>query len=223
MPLRRKNGELMFPVFLFGGLCYCNIMLIPIFIIIVLIFSAIVHEYMHGWMANELGDPTAKNAGRLTLNPLAHLDLWGSIILPALLYFTTGFIFGYAKPVPYNPYNLRNPKWDPVKVALAGPLSNLVLAIFFGLFIRFVPIADQTMISLLGAIVEVNLILFVFNILPIPQLDGSRVIFPFLPKGVQEFYSRAENFGVYIALIFVLIGFPLVYWIEQWLFKLIVG
>jgi Zn-dependent protease len=198
-------------------------MIIPIFIIIVLIFSAIVHEYMHGWTANELGDPTAKNAGRLTLNPLAHLDLWGSVVLPVFLYYTTGFIFGYAKPVPYNPFNLRDPKYDPVKVALAGPLSNLALAIFFGLFVRFVPLENQFLAQLLGVIVEINLILFVFNILPIPQLDGSRVIFPFLPRPIQEFYARTEAFGTIIALMFVIVAFPVILIIEQFLFKIIVG
>jgi Zn-dependent protease len=198
-------------------------MVLPIFIIVVLIFSAIVHEYMHGWMANELGDPTAKNAGRLTLNPLAHLDLFGSVLLPIVLYFTTGFIFGYAKPVPYNPYNLRDPKYDPVKVALAGPLSNLVLAIFFGLFVRFVPLGNDLLVQLLGAIVEVNLILFIFNILPIPQLDGSRVVFPFLPHAIQEFYLRTERYGTIIALIFVIFAFPFILVIEQFLLKLIVG
>jgi len=198
-------------------------MLLPIFIIVVLIFSAIVHEYMHGWMANELGDSTAKNAGRLTLNPLAHLDLWGSVLLPIMLYFTAHFIFGYAKPVPYNPNNLRDPKYDPVKVALAGPLSNLVLAIFFGLFIRFVPISNDLLVQLLSAIVEINLILFIFNILPIPQLDGSRVIFPFLPRPIQEFYVRAEAIGTIIALLFVLVAFPAILIAVNFLFTLIVG
>jgi Zn-dependent protease len=198
-------------------------MTLPIFTIVALIISAIVHEYMHGWMANELGDPTAKNAGRLTLNPLAHLDLWGSIVLPIFLYFSTGFIFGYAKPVPYNPYNLRDPKYDPVKVALAGPLSNLALAIFFGLFIRFVPIGNEFLISLLGVIVVINLILFIFNMIPLPQLDGSRVIFPFLPKPLQEFYVRAESFGMIIALIFILLAFPFVSVAVNFLFKLMAG
>ncbi|MDD5527887.1 MAG: site-2 protease family protein [Patescibacteria group bacterium] len=198
-------------------------MILPIFIIVVLIFSAIVHEYMHGWMANELGDPTAKNAGRLTLNPLAHLDLWGSVVLPVVLYFTTGFIFGYAKPVPINPNYLRHPKYDMVKVALAGPLSNLALAIFFGLFVRFVPISNGLLIQLLSVIVEINLILFIFNILPIPQLDGSRVIFPFLPRPIQEFYLRTETMGTIIALLFVLIAFPVILIAEQFLYKLIVG
>jgi Zn-dependent protease len=198
-------------------------MVLPIFIIVVLIFSAIVHEYMHGWMANELGDPTAKMAGRLTLNPLAHLDLWGSVILPVFLYFTTGFIFGYAKPVPVNPYQLRHPKYDMVKVALAGPLSNLVLAISFGLVVRFFPITNDLFAQLLDAIVEVNLILFIFNILPIPQLDGSRVVFPFLPRPVQEFYARTERYGTIIASLFVLLAFPFILTIEQFLLKLIVG
>ncbi|HTW96085.1 MAG TPA: site-2 protease family protein [Candidatus Methylomirabilis sp.] len=197
-------------------------MILPIFIIVVLIFSAIVHEYMHGWMANELGDPTAKNSGRLTLNPLAHLDWWGSVLMPILLYYTTGFIFGYAKPVPINPYNLRG-KYDMVKVALAGPLSNFVLAIFFGLLIRFVPIANATLVQFLGVIVEVNLLLFVFNIIPLPQFDGSRVIFPFLPRSLQEFYLRAEAIGMIIALLFVLIAFPVIAIIVQFLFNLIVG
>jgi Zn-dependent protease len=199
------------------------IMLIGVFIIVVLIFSAIVHEYMHGWMANELGDPTAKLAGRLTLNPLAHLDLFGSIILPLILYFTGGFIFGYAKPVPYNPYNLRDPKYDPVKVALAGPLSNLVIAVFFGLFLRFVPIENPLLVQFIGAIVQVNLILFVFNMIPIPQLDGSRVIFPFLPRGIQEFYARLESYGTFIALLFVLFAFPFVAMIVNFLLKLLIG
>lgn len=198
-------------------------MVLPIFTIIILIFSAIIHEYMHGWTANELGDPTAKMAGRLTLNPLAHLDLWGSVVLPTFLYLSTGFVFGYAKPVPYNPYNLRDPKYDPVKVALAGPLSNLALAIFFGLFIRFVPIASGSLVSLLGVIVFVNLILFVFNIIPLPQLDGSRVIFPFLPRPLQEFYAKAESFGMIIALLFVLLAFPFISIIVDFLFKLVVG
>jgi Zn-dependent protease len=198
-------------------------MLVGVFIIVTLIFSAIVHEYMHGWMANELGDPTAKLAGRLTLNPLAHLDLFGSIVLPLLLYFSGGFIFGYAKPVPYNPYNLKNPKYDPVKVALAGPLSNLAMAIFFGLFMRFVPLGNPSLYQFLGVIVEVNLILFVFNMIPIPQLDGSRVIFPFLPRPVQEFYARAEAFGTFIALLFILFAFPLVSAIVSFILKLLVG
>jgi Zn-dependent protease len=198
-------------------------MVLPIFVIVVLIFSAIVHEYMHGWMANELGDPTAKNAGRLTLNPLAHLDLWGSVVLPIVLYYTTGFIFGYAKPVPINPNYLRHPKYDMVKVALAGPLSNLVLAIFFGLFVRFVPLNNDFLVQLLSAIVEINLILFVFNILPIPQLDGSRVVFPFLPRPIQNFYVRAEAFGTMIALVFVLVAFPIIWVAVNFLLKLIVG
>jgi Zn-dependent protease len=198
-------------------------MILEIFVIVVLVFSAIIHEYMHGWMANELGDPTARDAGRLTLNPLVHLDLWGSVIMPAFLYFTAGFIFGYAKPVPYNPYKLRNPKYDPVKVALAGPLSNLVLAVSFGLFVRFVPLANELLLALLSVIVEVNLILFVFNMMPLPSLDGSRVIFPFLPRPIQEFYVRAEAAGMIIALMFILFAFPMVFVFVQFLHKLIVG
>ncbi|PJC52540.1 MAG: site-2 protease family protein, partial [Candidatus Magasanikbacteria bacterium CG_4_9_14_0_2_um_filter_42_11] len=103
-----------------------------IFLIFVIVFSAIIHEYSHGWMANQLGDQTAKYAGRLTLNPLKHIDPIGSILLPLIL-IPTGFLFAYAKPVPYNPYNLRDQKWGSLKVAIAGPLSNFILAFIFGI------------------------------------------------------------------------------------------
>jgi len=198
-------------------------MTLPIFIIVVLIFSAIAHEYMHGWMANELGDPTAKNAGRLTLNPIAHLDFWGSVLLPILLYYTTGFIFGYAKPVPINPNYLRHPKYDMIKVALAGPLTNLTLAICFGLVVRFAPMGNQFFGELLSYVVQINLLLFVFNMVPIPPLDGSRVLFPFLPRAIQKFYLSIERFGTYIALLFVLLFFPFIWTIVNFLLKLIIG
>src|SRR3990167_5871308 len=108
----------------------------PIFYIAVLIFSVVVHEVSHGYAYLALGDRTAKYAGRLTLNPVSHFDLFGSFLLPLFTYFTTGFIFGWAKPVPYNPYNLRNQKWGPAIVGAAGPLSNIFLAVFFGIVLR---------------------------------------------------------------------------------------
>src|SRR3990167_11425467 len=112
-------------------------LLLPIFYIIVILYSVTIHEVSHGLMANSLGDSTAKNLGRLSLNPLKHLDPFGSVLLPFLMFVTTGFAFGYAKPVPYNPDNLTDRKYGPVKVALAGPASNIILALLFGLSLRF--------------------------------------------------------------------------------------
>src|SRR3989344_3834758 len=144
-------------------------MLLPIFYIVVIIYSVTIHEVSHGLMANSLGDPTAKNLGRLSLNPIKHLDLFGSVILPFVLYFTTGFAFGYAKPVPYNPLNLNDRKFGPVKVALAGPASNLILALLFGLSLRFTPdvFMSPLLTSLFAQIVLMNLVLAIFNIFPI--------------------------------------------------------
>ena len=115
-----------------------------VFFFLIIVPSAILHEYAHGWMANQLGDPTAKYAGRLTLNPKVHIDRWGTILMPALLFLLTGgrFMFAYAKPVPFNPYNLRDQRWGPVAVALAGPGVNFILAFLFSLLLRLLPFGD---------------------------------------------------------------------------------
>ena len=196
-----------------------------IFSLIIILFSAIIHEYMHGWMADYLGDPTARDQGRLTLNPLAHIDLWGSILMPALTFIGTGggLIFGYAKPVPFNPYNLRDQKYGVAKVALAGPLANLITALFFGLILRFVPGLNMIMASFLAAIIQINLVLLTFNLLPIPPLDGSKVLLPFLPYDWQMKFLEWERFGFALVLLFVFFGFSLIIPIINFLFKLIVG
>ena len=111
-----------------------------IFFIAILIMSIVIHEVSHGYAAEMLGDPTARLAGRLTLNPINHLDMVGSFIVPVLMYLATGFVFGWAKPVPYNPYNLKDGRWGPAIVAIAGPLANIFVAVFFGLLIRFGPL-----------------------------------------------------------------------------------
>lgn len=194
-----------------------------IFSIIILVLSAAFHEYMHGWMADRLGDHTARDAGRLTINPLAHLDWFGSVFLPLLLVMSgSQFVFGYAKPVPFNPYNLRDPKWGPAKVAVAGPLANLLLAVTFGLVIRFIPL-DAQMLYFAGNIVLINLILMVFNLAPIPPLDGSKIIMPLLPYRWQEKFLRLEMYGIILVIIFIMLGMQIVWYAVIFMFQLIAG
>jgi Zn-dependent protease len=174
-----------------------------IFSIAILIMSVVIHEVSHGYAANMLGDKTAQYQGRLSLNPLKHLDPFGSVILPTISYLFGHFILGWAKPVPFNPYNLRNQRWGEAIVAIAGPLSNILLAILFGLIIRFGNVAlPQSFLSIVVSIVVVNITLAVFNLVPIPPLDGSKILFSILP-----FHSSTRDFlernGLFIALFFI--------------------
>jgi len=194
------------------------------FNIIVLIFSAIVHEYMHGWMANELGDSTAKDFGRLTLNPIPHIDLFGSIFLPFLLIATNSpFVLGWAKPVPFNPNNLNDRVYGAAKVAIAGPLGNLIIAIFFGLILRFFQGIQGNLVGLMEMIVFINLLLMVFNLFPIPPMDGSKVLMAFLPYDWQIKYAELEKYGMFLVLLFVMFGFNLIFPIVIFFYRLIVG
>jgi len=195
-----------------------------IFQIVVLIFSAIFHEYMHGWMANELGDSTAKDEGRLTMNPLPHIDPIGSVFLPAILLISgSPFVFGWAKPVPFNPYNLSDKKYGAAKVAIAGPLGNLMIAIFFGLVLRFFSITSMALAGLLQLIVYINLLLMVFNLVPIPPMDGSKVLMPLLPYSWQIKYANLEKYGMLLVLFFIMFGFQLIIPVIEFLFRMIVG
>ncbi|NCP16916.1 site-2 protease family protein [Candidatus Kuenenbacteria bacterium CG_4_9_14_3_um_filter_39_14] len=194
-----------------------------LFFFLIIIPSAIIHEYAHGWAADQMGDPTARNAGRLTLNPMAHIDIWGTILMPVLLLLFSGgsFMFAYAKPVPYNPYNLKNQKWGPALVGLAGPAANLIAAIFFGLLVRFLPYSAFT--SLLAIIAYANILLMVFNLMPIPPLDGSKLLFAVLPDSMERLKINLERFGFIILLLFIFYFFGLIVPIITWLFHLITG
>ncbi|MEK9148830.1 MAG: site-2 protease family protein [Candidatus Desantisbacteria bacterium] len=174
----------------------------------VLIFSVTVHEVAHGWMADKCGDSTARLYKRLTLNPLAHLDLVGSILIPLLLFLTRSpIMLGWAKPVPVNFYNLRNPKADMVKVALAGPGANIGLALISSLILRLGAVPQLTLLEhLLLCGVIVNFILAIFNLLPIPPLDGSKILMGILPSGLSNKYARLERFGFFILILFIAVG-----------------
>ncbi|KKT17804.1 MAG: hypothetical protein A2654_02790 [Candidatus Nealsonbacteria bacterium RIFCSPHIGHO2_01_FULL_43_31] len=181
-------------------------MSITIFSLIVLLFSVILHEVAHGSMALRLGDNTAKHAGRLTLNPLKHIELFGTIILPILLVLTKSpFVIGWAKPVPVNPYNLRDQKWGMLKVSLAGPLSNFLIAIIFGLMIRFVPLPETTSM-LFSLIVIYNFVLALFNLIPLPPFDGSHILFAFLPPQFDSLKIFLQRYGLYILLALLFLG-----------------
>jgi len=181
-----------------------------IFYIVVLIMSIVIHEFSHGYTAYLLGDDTAKQSGRLTLNPIKHLDLFGSIILPILLYFSTGgsFLVGWAKPVPYNPNNLKNRKRGELLIAIAGILANLALAIVFGLFIRLAIVLglplDNPFYNIASIIVIINLVLFLFNIIPIPPLDGSKILFSLLPYKYKNLEYLLERWGLFLLLFFII-------------------
>ncbi|MES2436492.1 MAG: site-2 protease family protein [Patescibacteria group bacterium] len=176
--------------------------LIIIYIIIVLM-SVVIHEVAHGYAADVQGDPTAKYEGRLTLNPLKHLDPIGSVLVP-IVTSIAGFPFGWAKPVPYNPYNLRNQRWGELFVALAGPLSNILIALFFVVFIRL-EIGNIVFMSLAQQIIIVNLGLALFNMIPIPPLDGSKVLFAFLPFKWMHIRRQLEQYSMILILILILV------------------
>jgi Zn-dependent protease len=203
-------------------------LIVTILSLVILLFSVIIHELAHGYAAFSMGDPTAKYEGRLTLNPLKHLDPFGSIILPLLLYISgSPILFGWAKPVPVNPYNFRDKKWGELKVSLAGPLSNITLAVFFGLVLRFLPnsvlLSNPGIAIALTYIVTINLWLAIFNLIPVPPLDGSWILFSFLPEKYFYVKNFLRQYGVIILIFLILFGNFFWFKIINFLFKLITG
>lgn len=204
-----------------------------IFVLVILLFSVIIHELAHGSVAYSLGDPTAKYEGRLTLNPLKHLDPIGSVILPALLLILalkTGnwIIVGWAKPVPVNPYNYRDKKWGNIKVSLAGPLSNILLAVIFGLILRFLPVGifanNEGILIALSYIVSINIWLAIFNLIPIPPLDGSWILFSLLPQKFDYIKLMLRQYGMIILMFLIMFGGLQWFWqISDYAFHIITG
>jgi len=196
-----------------------------LFFFIIIVPSAIIHEYAHGFAADWLGDPTARNAGRLTLDPRAHIDIFGTILMPILLLVVSAgnFMFAYAEPVPYNPYNFTNQKWGEAIVAAAGPASNVALAIIFALLIRFSGVLSlsQTFIELSFGIVILNLFLAFFNLVPIPPLDGSKILPRLLPFSLAMKYEAFRRYFEYNAMVgFLLVIFVFVYFLGDPLYRL---
>jgi Zn-dependent protease len=206
-----------------------------LFLIAILIMSIVVHEVSHGYMADYLGDPTARLAGRLTLNPISHIDLLGSIIIPGLLLFTQSpFLFGWAKPVPYNAYNLSNQRYGEAIVAGAGPAVNVAIALLFGLIVRFSgPLGlPETFTAVATVVVLINVVLAVINMLPIPPIDGSKVLRQVLPYHLGErFFQPIENLTyqlgpfaiILVLLLIVFVLGPILTSIIFWLVGLFTG
>jgi Zn-dependent protease len=187
-----------------------------------LVFAIVLHEVAHGWIANKLGDHTARDMGRLTLNPISHIDLFGTVVMPILLFVLTNgrMVFGYAKPVPINPYNFKDPKKGMALSSLAGPGINIVMAIAFSLLLRvvFPPLEGMfpkhawdwfavPLTLMLGYGVIINIVLAVLNMIPIPPLDGSRVVYWLLPDKQAAVYYRLEPYGTLILMLLIGLGF----------------
>lgn len=186
-------------------------------IILIFLPAVILHEYAHGWVAYKLGDPTAKSAGRLTLNPLKHVDPVGTILLPALLILMRSpILFGWAKPVPVNFMNLDRPKRDMLWVGIAGPVVNILLAVALSLLLKLE--LAEGLREILGLAILVNLVLAVFNMLPIPPLDGSRLVMSLLPLPYARSYAKLEPYGILI--VFGLLYFGL---LDQVVWPLVVS
>ncbi len=181
--------------------------------VIPVIFAVTVHEVAHGWVASRLGDQTAKSMGRLTLNPVKHIDPVGTIVVPAIMYFTSGFIFGWAKPVPVNWRNLGHPRRDMAIVAIAGPAANLLMLLFWAMSAKIIiSLGDdsnqltQLLFIMCSIGITINIVLMILNLFPILPLDGGRIMTAMLPRNLAISFSRMEPYGLIILVVLLLSG-----------------
>ncbi len=195
--------------------------LILIVSIVILIMSVVIHELSHGYTAELLGDPTPRLQGRLTLNPLKHLDLFGSFIVP-IITSMAGFTFGWAKPIQWNPYNVKNKRWGELLIAIAGPGANILIALIFGLIIRFFGVSlPESFIQVATYVIAINIVLAVFNLIPLPPLDGSKVLFSILPRKMIRVREAFEKYSIFFFLIVVFFIWRFVEPVIPWVLKLI--
>lgn len=193
------------------------------FYIAILLVSVILHEMAHGYAALSQGDKTALYAGRLTFNPIKHLDLWGSILIPLFLILSgAGFVIGWAKPVPYNPDNLRNQVWGKIWVAIAGVLTNIAIAVVFALLVQFAPLGESAL-SIAYMIIITNIVLAIFNLVPIPPLDGSKIILALIPAKYERRIQSIERYSFIILIVFILYGWGLISPLIGRLFEVLVS
>lgn len=194
-----------------------------IFGIAILIMSVVAHELSHGYSALLLGDPTPRIQGRLTINPLRHLDFLGSLVVPMVTFFAGGIIFGWAKPVMWNPYNIRNARWGEGLIAFAGPAVNLLIALFFSAIIRLGEGLPASFVDISEFIILINITLAVFNLVPIPPLDGSKILFMLIPPDRQDIREWIERYSIFLLLILLFFLWRFIVPIIPWIYNLFVG